>query len=187
MRSRCSALTAVKSSRPRSWPTPADHHKRAALPPGGAPAGHRAAVNARLLFAPCWDIIKPRFLAAVRPGVWAVFYPAIHQKGGSLRCRRIKTAKQAEQAPAASVRGGGCAGVFVDAAAQCSDACTSPMTLPSAYAFDTGLRLHSLPQLIKSLAYHYYEWSGRVVVKFLRRALRCCPSSSLTFATRRPT
>ena len=44
-----------------------------------------------------------------------------------------------------------------------------------AYAFDTGLRLHSLPQLIKSLAYHYYEWSGRVVVKFFAQGFTMLP------------
>lgn len=38
-----------------------------------------------------------------------------------------------------------------------------------AYAFDTGERLHSLPQLISSLVFHYHEWSGRVIVKFLPR------------------
>lgn len=44
-----------------------------------------------------------------------------------------------------------------------------------AYAFDTGLRLHSLPQLLKSLAYHYYEWSGRVVVKFFAQGFTMFP------------
>lgn len=44
-----------------------------------------------------------------------------------------------------------------------------------AYAFDTGLRLQSLPQLIKSLAYHYYEWSGRVVVKFFAQGFTMFP------------
>lgn len=38
-----------------------------------------------------------------------------------------------------------------------------------AYAFDTGERLHSLPQLISSLVFHYHEWSSRVIVKFLPR------------------
>ena len=44
-----------------------------------------------------------------------------------------------------------------------------------AYAFDTGLRLQSLPQLLKSLAYHYYEWSGRVVVKFFAQGFTMFP------------
>ena len=44
-----------------------------------------------------------------------------------------------------------------------------------AYAFDTGLRLHSLPQLLQSLAYHYYEWSGRVVVKFFAQGFTMFP------------
>lgn len=44
-----------------------------------------------------------------------------------------------------------------------------------AYAFDTGLRLTSLPQLLKSLAYHYYEWSGRVVVKFFAQGFTMFP------------
>lgn len=44
-----------------------------------------------------------------------------------------------------------------------------------AYAFDTGLRLQSLPQLLQSLAYHYYEWSGRVVVKFFAQGFTIFP------------
>lgn len=44
-----------------------------------------------------------------------------------------------------------------------------------AYAFDTGLRLQSLPQLLQSLAYHYYEWSGRVVVKFFAQGFTMFP------------
>lgn len=46
-----------------------------------------------------------------------------------------------------------------------------------AYAFDTGLRLQSLPQLIQSLAYHYYEWSGRVVVKFFAQGFTMLPKA----------
>ena len=44
-----------------------------------------------------------------------------------------------------------------------------------AYAFDTGLRLTSLPQLIQSLAYHYMEWTGRVVVKFFAQGFTMLP------------
>ena len=44
-----------------------------------------------------------------------------------------------------------------------------------AYAFDTGLRLQSLPQLLRSLAYHYHEWSGRVVVKFFAQGFTMFP------------
>lgn len=44
-----------------------------------------------------------------------------------------------------------------------------------AYAFDTGERLHSLPQLLQSLAYHYYEWSGRVIVKFFAQGFTMFP------------
>lgn len=44
-----------------------------------------------------------------------------------------------------------------------------------AYAFDTGLRLHSLPQLIQSLAFHYMEWTGRVVVKFFAQGFTMFP------------
>lgn len=51
-----------------------------------------------------------------------------------------------------------------------------------AYAFDTGERLHSLPQLISSLVFHYHEWSGRVIVKFLPRGSPCFPSFCLMCA-----
>lgn len=44
-----------------------------------------------------------------------------------------------------------------------------------AYAFDTGLRLHSLPQLLQSLAFHYMEWTGRVVVKFFAQGFTMLP------------
>lgn len=44
-----------------------------------------------------------------------------------------------------------------------------------AYAFDTGERLHSLPQLISSLAFHYQEWSGRVIVKFFAQGFTILP------------
>lgn len=44
-----------------------------------------------------------------------------------------------------------------------------------AYAFDTGLQLHSLPQLIQSLAFHYMEWTGRVVVKFFAQGFTMFP------------
>lgn len=44
-----------------------------------------------------------------------------------------------------------------------------------AYAFDTGERLHSLPQLLSSLSFHYREWSGRVVVKFFAQAFTMFP------------
>lgn len=44
-----------------------------------------------------------------------------------------------------------------------------------AYAFDTGLRLQSLPQLIQSLAFHYMEWTGRVVVKFFAQGFTMFP------------
>lgn len=44
-----------------------------------------------------------------------------------------------------------------------------------AYAFDTGLRLESLPQLIQSLAFHYMEWTGRVVVKFFAQGFTMMP------------
>ena len=44
-----------------------------------------------------------------------------------------------------------------------------------AYAFDTGLRLESLPQLIQSLAFHYMEWTGRVVVKFFAQGFTMFP------------
>ena len=46
---------------------------------------------------------------------------------------------------------------------------------PFAYAFDTGLRLQSLPQLLQSLAFHYREWSGRVVVKFFAQGFTMFP------------
>lgn len=46
---------------------------------------------------------------------------------------------------------------------------------PFAYAFDTGLRLQTLPQLLRSLAYHYHEWSGRVVVKFFAQGFTIFP------------
>ena len=46
-----------------------------------------------------------------------------------------------------------------------------------AYAFDTGLRLQNLPQLLQSLAYHYYEWSGRVVVKFFAQGFTMFPKA----------
>ena len=44
-----------------------------------------------------------------------------------------------------------------------------------AYAFDTGERLHSLPQLISSLVFHYHEWSGRVIVKFFAQGFTMFP------------
>lgn len=44
-----------------------------------------------------------------------------------------------------------------------------------AYAFDTGLRLENLPQLIQSLAFHYMEWTGRVVVKFFAQGFTMMP------------
>lgn len=44
-----------------------------------------------------------------------------------------------------------------------------------AYSFTTGLRLHSLPQLLQSLATHYYEWSGRVIVKFFAQGFTMLP------------
>lgn len=44
-----------------------------------------------------------------------------------------------------------------------------------AYAFDTGERLHSLPQLLQSLAFHYREWTGRVVVKFFAQGFTMLP------------
>ena len=44
-----------------------------------------------------------------------------------------------------------------------------------AYAFDSGERLHSLPQLLQSLAFHYREWSGRVVVKFFAQGFTMLP------------
>ena len=44
-----------------------------------------------------------------------------------------------------------------------------------AYAFDTGERLHSLPQLLQSLAFHYREWTGRVVVKFFAQGFTMFP------------
>lgn len=44
-----------------------------------------------------------------------------------------------------------------------------------AYAFDTGLRLQSLPQLLQSLAFHYREWSGRIIVKFFAQAFTMMP------------
>ena len=44
-----------------------------------------------------------------------------------------------------------------------------------AYAFDTGLRLQSLPQLLQSLAFHYMEWTGRVVVKFFAQGFTMLP------------
>ena len=49
--------------------------------------------------------------------------------------------------------------------------------LAFAYAFDTGMRLHSLPQLLGSLAYHYHEWSGRVVVKFFAQGFTMLPKA----------
>lgn len=50
-----------------------------------------------------------------------------------------------------------------------------------AYAFDTGQRLHSLPQLIQSLAYHYHEWSGRVIVKFFAQGFTMFPKALFNF------
>ena len=50
-----------------------------------------------------------------------------------------------------------------------------------AYAFDTGLRLQSLPQLIQSLAYHYYEWSGRIIVKFFAQGFTMFPKWVFNF------
>lgn len=44
-----------------------------------------------------------------------------------------------------------------------------------AYAFDSGERLHSLPQLISSLVFHYHEWSGRVIVKFFAQGFTMFP------------
>ncbi|MDD4850980.1 MAG: DUF6056 family protein [Gemmiger sp.] len=44
-----------------------------------------------------------------------------------------------------------------------------------AYAFDTGLRLQSLPQLLQSLAFHYQEWTGRVIVKFFAQGFTMLP------------
>ena len=44
-----------------------------------------------------------------------------------------------------------------------------------AYTFDTGERLHSLPQLISSLVFHYHEWSGRVIVKFFAQGFTMFP------------
>lgn len=44
-----------------------------------------------------------------------------------------------------------------------------------AYAFDTGLRLESLPQLLRSLAFHYQEWSGRIIVKFFAQGFTMLP------------
>lgn len=52
-----------------------------------------------------------------------------------------------------------------------------------AYAFDTGQRLHSLPQLIQSLAYHYHEWSGRVIVKFFAQGFTMFPKALFNFCT----
>lgn len=46
-----------------------------------------------------------------------------------------------------------------------------------AYAFDTGERLHSLPQLLQSLAFHYREWTGRVVVKFFAQGFTMFPKA----------
>ena len=50
-----------------------------------------------------------------------------------------------------------------------------------AYAFDTGQRLHTLPQLIQSLAYHYHEWSGRVIVKFFAQGFTMFPKALFNF------
>lgn len=50
-----------------------------------------------------------------------------------------------------------------------------------AYAFDTGARLHSLPQLMQSLAYHYREWTGRVVVKFFAQGFTMLPKAVFNF------
>lgn len=44
-----------------------------------------------------------------------------------------------------------------------------------AYAFDTGERLRSLPQLLQSLAFHYQEWTGRIVVKFFAQGFTMFP------------
>ena len=44
-----------------------------------------------------------------------------------------------------------------------------------AYAFDTGERLRSLPQLLQSLAFHYQEWTGRVIVKFFAQGFTMFP------------
>ena len=50
-----------------------------------------------------------------------------------------------------------------------------------AYAFDTGLRLQSLPQLIQSLIFHYHEWSGRVIVKFFAQGFTIFPKAVFNF------
>lgn len=50
-----------------------------------------------------------------------------------------------------------------------------------AYAFDTGLRLETLPQLIQSLAYHYMEWAGRVIVKFFAQGFTIFPKIVFNF------
>ncbi len=46
-----------------------------------------------------------------------------------------------------------------------------------AFAFDTGLRLQSLPQLLRSLCFHYFEWTGRVVVKFFAQGFTMLPKA----------
>lgn len=46
-----------------------------------------------------------------------------------------------------------------------------------AYAFDTGERLHSLPQLLQSLGFHYMQWTGRVVVKFFAQGFTMLPKA----------
>ena len=44
-----------------------------------------------------------------------------------------------------------------------------------AYAFDTGERLRTLPQLVQSLAFHYQAWTGRVLVKFFAQGFTMFP------------
>lgn len=46
-----------------------------------------------------------------------------------------------------------------------------------AFAFDTGERLHSLPQLLQSLYFHYFQWTGRVIVKFFAQGFTMLPKA----------
>ena len=50
-----------------------------------------------------------------------------------------------------------------------------------AYAFDTGERLRSLSELIRSLSFHYQEWTGRVVVKFFAQGFTMLPGVVFDF------
>lgn len=47
-----------------------------------------------------------------------------------------------------------------------------------AYAFDTGARLQTLPQLLQSLAFHYREWTGRIIVKFFAQGFTMLPKAA---------